>query len=100
MLSVEHLAVSYNGVPALYDVSFRVAPGQIVALVGSNGAGKSTTLRAISGLLPPERGLIVFNGQRIDRVPAHRLASLGLAHVPEGRRLFSRLSVLENLKLG
>lgn len=100
MLTVEHLAVSYNGVPALYDVSFHVEPQQIVALIGSNGAGKTTTLRAISGLLRPERGQIIFDGQRIDRMPAHRLASLGLAHVPEGRRLFSRLSVMENLRLG
>lgn len=100
MLNVDHLAVSYNGVPALHDVSFRVEPNQIVALVGSNGAGKSTTLRAISGLLRPDHGEILLDGKRLDRIPPHALAALGLAHVPEGRRLFSRLSVSENLRLG
>lgn len=100
MLEVTHLAVGYNGVPALHDVSFRVEAGQIVALVGSNGAGKSTTLRTISGLLKPERGSIRFEGQPITHKPAWEIAALGIAHVPEGRRLFTRLSVLENLRLG
>jgi len=100
MLTVEHLAVSYQGVPALNDVSFQVDAGSIVALIGSNGAGKSTTLRAISGLLRPNRGQILFKGERIDQLPPHLLPGLGLAHVPEGRKLFSRLTVLENLRLG
>lgn len=100
MLSIDHLAVSYSGVPALYDVSFKVEQNKIVALVGSNGAGKSTTLRAISGLLRPDHGEILFDGKRLDAVAPHARASLGVAHVPEGRHLFSRLSVLENLRLG
>jgi len=100
MLTVDHIAVSYQGVPALHDVSFQVEAGKITALIGSNGAGKSTTLRTISGLLRPDRGQIRFNGQRIDQMPAHLLPGLGLAHVPEGRKLFSRLTVVENLRLG
>lgn len=100
MLTVEHLAVSYNGVPALHNVSLQVRARELVALIGSNGAGKSTTLRAISGLAHPDRGKIIFDGQRIDQMPAYAIATLGIAHVPEGRRLFSRRSVLENLHLG
>jgi branched-chain amino acid transport system ATP-binding protein len=100
MLSVKNLAVSYSGVPALHDVSFEVEQGQLVALIGSNGAGKSTTLRAISGLLRPDHGEITFEGQRIDALPAFAIAVRGIAHVPEGRGLFSRRSVMENLYLG
>ncbi|HVP58180.1 MAG TPA: ABC transporter ATP-binding protein [bacterium] len=100
MLTVDHIAVSYQGVPALHDVSFQVEAGKITALIGSNGAGKSTTLRTISGLLRPDRGQILFNGQRIEQMPAHLLPGRGLAHVPEGRKLFSRLTVVENLRLG
>lgn len=100
MLTVNHLAVSYNGVPALRDVSLQVQARELVALIGSNGAGKSTTLRAISGLVRPDRGEIIFDGQRIDQMPAYGIAAMGIAHVPEGRRLFSRRSVLENLLLG
>lgn len=100
MLEVTNLAVAYNGVPALHDVSFKVDAGKIVALVGSNGAGKSTTLRTISGLLKPERGTIRFEGKAIERMAADEIAALGIAHVPEGRRLFTRLSVTENLILG
>ncbi len=100
MLDVRNLAVSYDGVPALHDVSFQVEQGKIVSLIGSNGAGKSTTLRTISGLLQPNRGEIYFEGKRIERTPAFTIAAMGIAHVPEGRRLFSRLSVLQNLHLG
>lgn len=100
MLQVTNLAVAYDGVPALHDVSFRVEAGHIVALVGSNGAGKSTTLRTLSGLLKPVQGTIRFNGQAIERMAPFEIAALGLAHVPEGRRLFTRLSVIENLRLG
>jgi branched-chain amino acid transport system ATP-binding protein len=100
LLEVGQIGASYAGVPALHDISFAVDAGQIVALIGSNGAGKTTTLRAISGLLPLDRGEILFAGQRLDRQPAHRIAELGIAHVPEGRKLFSRLTVRQNLLLG
>ena len=100
LLEVRHLSAAYAAVPALHDVSFAVGAGQIVVLVGANGAGKTTTLRTISGLLRPLRGEIVFNGQRLDGQPAHRIAELGIAHVPEGRRLFSRLTVRQNLLVG
>jgi len=100
LLEVSHLSAAYAGVPALHDVSFDVGEGQIVALIGANGAGKTTTLRTISGLLHPKRGQIAFRGQRLDGQPAHRIAELGIAHVPEGRRLFSRLTVRQNLLVG
>ncbi|MEJ7761802.1 MAG: ABC transporter ATP-binding protein [Thermomicrobiales bacterium] len=100
LLEVINLSAAYSGVPALHDVSFGVGEGQIVALVGANGAGKTTTLRTISGLLHPVRGQIAFRGQRLDGQPAYRIAELGIAHVPEGRRLFSRLTVRQNLLVG
>ena len=100
MLQVSHLRVSYNGVLALSDVSLNVHAGQIVALVGGNGNGKSTTLRAIAGLNAPEAGTINFNGQTLQNLPAHRRVPLGLSLVPEGRRLFPRLTVQRNLELG
>ncbi len=100
LLEVSHIQVAYDGVPALHDVSFSVAEGEVVSIIGSNGAGKTTTLRAISGLLRPARGAIAFRGRRIDGLPAHQVAALGIAHVPEGRRLFARLSVLQNLQAG
>ncbi len=100
MLQVKGIRVSYDGVPALHDVSFDVQTGEFVTIVGSNGAGKSTILKAVSGLMRPDAGEIWFDGKRIDQVPAHRIAALGIAHVPEGRRLFNRLSVWKNLYLG
>ena len=100
ILEVEHLAASYAGVPALHDVGFGIEEGSVVSIIGSNGAGKTTTLRAISGQLHPDRGAIRFRGRRIDGEPAHRIAELGIAHVPEGRRLFGRLTVLQNLLVG
>ncbi len=100
MLEVEHIHVFYGDAQALWDVSFKVNRGEIVILVGSNGAGKSTTLKAISGLTPPASGEIRFEGMRIDRVPAHRIVEMGIAHIPEGRRLWPGLSVRENLELG
>jgi len=100
MLEVSHLRVSYSGVLALSDVSLNVHAGQIVALVGGNGNGKSTTLRAIAGLNTPEAGSIRFNGQLLQGLPAHRRVPLGLCLVPEGRRLFPRLTVRRNLELG
>lgn len=100
MLEVEKINVFYGDAQALWDVSFAVTRGEIVILVGSNGAGKSTTLKAISGLVPPVSGEIRFEGVRIDRVPAHRIVEMGIAHIPEGRRLWPGLSVCENLELG
>ncbi|MGB9632022.1 MAG: ABC transporter ATP-binding protein [Chloroflexaceae bacterium] len=100
LLTVEDLRVSYGGVPALHGVSFEVHPGEVVALVGANGAGKSTTLRAISGLVPADSGSIRLEDRQLNRLPPHAITALGVAHVPEGRRIFSRLSVLQNLLLG
>src|SRR5512147_2795005 len=97
MLRVERIKVSYDEVPALHEVSFKVEPGQIVSIVGANGAGKSTILKSVSSVLPLLEGSISFEGARIDRQPAHRVVELGIAHVPEGRRLFARLSVKQNL---
>jgi branched-chain amino acid transport system ATP-binding protein len=100
MLKVERLQAGYDGVAALHDVSFEIESGEIVTIVGSNGAGKSTTLRTVSGLLRPSAGSIIFEGRRIDHLPADQVVGLGIAHVPEGRRLFQRLTVAENLQLG
>jgi branched-chain amino acid transport system ATP-binding protein len=100
MLEVRGITVSYGDVPVLYDVSFQVEEGEIVSIVGSNGAGKSTILRTISGLLHPERGEIEFFGERIDPREPHEIVKMGIAHVPEGRRLFNKRTVWENLYLG
>lgn len=100
MLEVSQLRVSYSGVLALSDVSLSVPQGRIVALVGGNGNGKSTTLRAIAGLNPVDAGSIRFDGAAVHTLPAHRRVPLGLSLVPEGRRLFPRLSVRRNLELG
>ena len=100
MLRVERIKVSYDEVPALHEVTFKVEPGQIVSIVGANGAGKSTILKAVSSVLRLDEGSISFENQRIDQVPAHRLVERGIAHVPEGRRLFARLTVQQNLTLG
>lgn len=100
MLRVEGLSAGYDGVPVVFDVSFEVAEGEIVAIVGSNGAGKTTVLRAVSGLVRPMAGRIEFMGRDISGLPAHAITSLGLVHVPEGRRLFAKMTVLDNLLLG
>jgi branched-chain amino acid transport system ATP-binding protein len=100
MLEVKDLQVAYGKIVAVKEISFSVEQGQVVSLIGTNGAGKTTTLRTISGLLRPASGEITFMGQRIDRVPAHDIVTMGLAHSPEGRRIFPRLSVEENLLLG
>ncbi len=100
MLEVETINVYYGDAQALWDVTFNVNRREIVLLVGSNGAGKSTTLKAISGLVPPASGEIRFEGTRIDRVQAYRIVEMGIAHIPEGRRLWPGLSVRENLELG
>ncbi len=100
MLEVKDLVVAYGKVKAVKGISFIVEQGQVVSLLGTNGAGKTTTLRTISGLLRPESGEIWFEGERIDRVPAHKVVMRGLAHSPEGRRIFPRLTVEDNLLLG
>ena len=100
MLALDHLRVSYDGVPALNDMSLRVGAGQIVALVGGNGNGKSTTLRAAAGLNPLDGGSITFDGRPVHGLPAHERVPLGLSLVPEGRRLFPKLTVRRNLELG
>jgi len=100
MLKVSRIQASYDGVPALHDISFQVEEGSIVSIVGSNGAGKSTILKSISSLVRIDSGAIAFNGRRLDQLPPHRVVEQGIAHVPEGRRLFARLSVRKNLMLG
>lgn len=98
-LSVQNLFVSYGNIKALHGISFDVYRGEIVTLIGANGAGKSTTLRAISGLIPIESGKIVFDGQDLRAYPPHRIVELGVSHAPEGRGIFGNLTVMENLKL-
>ena len=100
MLEVKDLEVAYGKIVAVKKISFSVEQGQVVSLIGTNGAGKTTTLQTISGLLRPTGGEIWFQGERIDHVPAHDIVTSGLAHSPEGRRIFPRLSVEENLLLG
>jgi branched-chain amino acid transport system ATP-binding protein len=99
-LELKDVVSGYGPIMAIKGISLRVETGEIVALIGSNGAGKSTTLRTISGLLRPRSGEIWFAGRRIDRVPPHQIVSLGISHAPEGRAIFGRLSVMENLRLG
>ena len=99
MLSVKNLKVTYGNIAAISDVSFEVPEGKIVCLIGANGAGKTTTLRAISGLVAPTSGSVKFRGQEIAGTPAHKLVGMGMAHVPEGRRIFPVLTVKENLEL-
>jgi len=100
MLDVKDLHVSYGAIKAVQGVSFHLEKGEIVALIGSNGAGKSTVLRTISGLERAKSGSIVFEGRELTKMKAHKIVELGIAHVPEGRRVFSGLTVLENLKMG
>jgi branched-chain amino acid transport system ATP-binding protein len=100
LLEADGLELAYGEVPACRELSFHVAQGEIVALIGANGAGKSTTLRAIAGLLYPRAGSIRFRGQDITRLPSHARAALGISLVPEGRRVFAFLTVRENLELG
>ncbi len=100
MLEVKGLNVYYGLIHALRDVSFEVNKGEIVALIGANGAGKTTTLHAITGLLPSKGGSVVFEGQDITKKPGHTIVRLGMSHVPEGRRVFTGLTVKENLRLG
>ena len=100
LLEVEDLRVAYGKIEAVKGISFSVEAGQVVTLIGTNGAGKTTTLRTLSGLLKPLSGKIFFDGQPLNGVPAHKIVSMGLAHSPEGRRIFPRLTIAENLQLG
>ncbi len=100
MLDVKDLEVSYGAIRALHGISFTVEEGEIVTLIGGNGAGKSTTLRTISGLLRPTRGRLLFRGQDLAGMPPHRIVAVGISQVPEGRRVFPLMTVLENLELG
>ncbi len=100
LLAIEALEVAYGSVAAVKGIDLTVGEGEVVALLGANGAGKSTTLRTISGLIRPRRGAIRFAGERIDRLPPSRIVRLGIAHCPEGRRVFGGLTVAENLRLG
>jgi branched-chain amino acid transport system ATP-binding protein len=100
LLEVDEIQVFYDKIEALKGVSVTVEAGEIVTLVGGNGAGKSTMLKTISGLLHPRRGRVVFDGRVLEQTPAHRIAAAGLVQVPEGRRIFAKLTVAENLKMG
>ena len=100
LLEIKDLNVYYGLIQAIKGISFEVNEGEVIALIGANGAGKTTTLHAISGLLPAESGAIMFEGTDITKVPAHKIVSMGMAHVPEGRRVFANLTVLQNLKMG
>lgn len=100
MLEVKDLNVYYGMIQALKGISFEVNEGEVIALIGANGAGKTTTLHAITGLIPAKSGSITFEGADIRKTPGHKIVSMGMAHVPEGRRVFAQLSVYENLKMG
>ena len=100
MLEVKDLEVYYGVIQAIKGISFHVDKGEVIALIGANGAGKTTTLHTVTGLLSPKKGHVMFEGKDITKVPAHKIVSMGMAHVPEGRRVFAELSVYENLKMG
>ena len=100
MLEIKDLEVYYGMIQAIKEISFEVNEGEVIALIGANGAGKTTILHTISGLIAPKKGSITFEGQEITKIPAHKIVENGLAQVPEGRRVFPSLSVLQNLKLG
>ena len=100
MLEIRDIEVFYGMIQAIKGVSFEVNEGEVIALIGANGAGKTTILHSITGLIAPKKGKILFEGQDITSTPAHKIVSMGMAHVPEGRRVFAQLTVLENLKMG
>lgn len=100
ILEVKDLQVYYGVIQALKGISFEVNQGEIIALIGANGAGKTTTLQTITGMIPSKGGSIIYDGQDITRMPGYKLVPMGIAHVPEGRRVFAEMSVLQNLKLG
>lgn len=100
LLEVKDLKVYYGIIQAIKGVSFQVEEGEVVALIGANGAGKTTILHTVSGLIAPKEGTVTFEGKDIVKLPGHKIVSMGMAHVPEGRRVFAQLSVLQNLKMG
>ena len=100
MLEIKDIEVFYGVIQAIKGISFEVNEGEVIALIGANGAGKTTILHTITGLLSPKKGSVIFEGKDITKVPAHKIVSLGMAHVPEGRRVFAELSVYQNLKMG
>ncbi len=100
MLEINDLEVYYGVIQAIKGVSFEVNEGEVIALIGANGAGKTTILHTITGLLEARKGTVTFDGKDITKVPAHKIVTMGMAHVPEGRRVFANLSVLQNLKMG
>jgi branched-chain amino acid transport system ATP-binding protein len=100
LLTVDEIEVRYGAIRALKNISFEVRTGEVVALLGANGAGKTTTQKTVSGMLRPSLGSITYDGKRIDGIPAHELIHLGICHVPEGRRVFPRMTVHENLEMG
>lgn len=100
MLEIKDLEVYYGVIQAIKGISFEVGEGEVIALIGANGAGKTTTLHTISGLIAPKSGTVTFEGKDITKTPAHKIVSCGIAHVPEGRRVFASLSVYQNLKMG
>lgn len=100
MLEVKDLEVYYGVIQAIKGISFEVNEGEVIALIGANGAGKTTILHTITGLLSPKKGHVIFEGKDITKLPAHKIVKLGMAHVPEGRRVFAQLTVYQNLKMG
>lgn len=100
MLEIKDLEVFYGVIQAIKGISFEVNEGEVIALIGANGAGKTTILQTITGMIPAKHGSILFEGTDITKIPGHKIVPMGMAHVPEGRRVFAQLSVLDNLKLG
>lgn len=100
MLEIKDLEVFYGMIQAIKGISFEVNEGEVIALIGANGAGKTTILHTITGLLEASKGEVFFDGENITKIPAHKIVSMGMAHVPEGRRVFANLTVLQNLKMG
>lgn len=100
LLEIKDLEVYYGMIQAIKGISFEVKEGEVIALIGANGAGKTTALQTITGMIPSKKGTITFDGVDITRVPGHKIVPMGMAHVPEGRRVFAQLSVLDNLRLG
>ena len=100
MLEIKDLKVSYGMIQAIKGISFEVNKGEVIALIGANGAGKTTILHTITGLLNADSGSVTYEGKDITRMPGHKIVSMGIAHVPEGRRVFANMTVLQNLKLG
>ena len=100
LLEIRYIEVFYGVIKAIKGISFDVNEGEVIALIGANGAGKTTTLQTISGMLTPISGQIILKDTDITKIPGHKIVSMGMAHVPEGRRVFAQLTVLENLKMG